>query len=131
MSYILEHVNYWVAILLMMAGLYVVIVSANLVKKLLGLGLFQVSVLLLYISLGYVRGGHAPILAGNITSYANPLPHVLMLTAIVVGVATLAVGLAIVARIREEYGTTEDDDIRAMDDENLPAKKTSRKKGSR
>jgi len=103
--------NYWVVIFLMMAGFYVVISRGNLVKKIVGLNIFQISVFLLYISMGKVDGGTAPILAEGITSYSNPLPHVLILTAIVVGVATTALGLALVVRINEAYGTIEDTEI--------------------
>ncbi len=107
--------NYWIAVVLMMAGFYVVISQGNLVKKLIGLALFQTSVFILYISLGKVAGGHAPIADAAITIYSNPLPHVLILTAIVVGVATTAVGLALVVRIHEAYGSVEEDVIQAAD----------------
>ena len=95
--------NYWVVIFLMMTGFYVVIASGNLVKKIIGLNLFQASVFILYISMGKVSGGAAPILRETIQTYSNPLPHVLILTAIVVGVATTALGLALVVRIKEAY----------------------------
>jgi len=109
--------NYWVAIFLMMTGFYVVISRGNLVKKIVGLNLFQISVFLLYISMSKVDGGTAPILAEGIKVYSNPLPHVLILTAIVVGVATTALGLAIVVRINEAYGTIEDTEINAIEKE--------------
>lgn len=114
---IATHFNYWVVILLMMIGLYVVISHGNLVKKLIGLNVFQVSVFMLYISFGKVHGGTAPILGEGITAYSHPLPHVLILTAIVVGVATLALGLALIVRIYEAYGTTEEDQALAKDRE--------------
>ena len=104
--------DYWIVIALMMAGLYVVISRRNLIKKMVGLGIFQASVFIFYIAMGKVEGGTAPIIAEGFTSYSNPLPHVLILTAIVVGVATLAVGLALIVRINEAYGTIEDDEIR-------------------
>jgi multicomponent Na+:H+ antiporter subunit C len=104
-------------IVLMMTGFYVVIARRNLVKKLIGLSVFQVSVFLLYITMGVVDGGTAPIVAEEYAVYSNPLPSVLILTAIVVGVATMAVGLALVVRIREEYGTIEEDEIQAQDTE--------------
>lgn len=149
-SLIFGHANYVIVVILMMIGLYVVFESGNLIKRLVGLGVFQTSVFLLYISLSKVAGGVPPILpskkkdkgaydgaatvdgadlssageaggyeaassyaeaAGEVAIYSNPLPHVLILTAIVVGVATLAVGLALVVRIREAYGTIEDDEI--------------------
>jgi len=107
--------NYWVVVFLMMAGFYVVISQGNLVKKLVGLSLFQTSVFIFYISMGKISGGAAPILVEGITTYSNPLPHVLILTAIVVGVATTAVGLALVIRIYEAYGTVEEDEIQKQD----------------
>ena len=108
--------NYWIVIFLMMTGFYVVIASGNLVKKIIGLNLFQASVFILYISAVKVSGGAAPILREGIETYSNPLPHVLILTAIVVGVATTALGLALVVRIREAYGTAEEADIHRQDE---------------
>ena len=116
MDTVLGLYNYWIAIFLMMTGFYVVIAHGNLVKKIVGLNIFQVSVFILYISMGQVQGGSAPILAAGVTSYSNPLPHVLILTAIVVGVATTALGLALVVRINEAYGTVEEDDIHSQDE---------------
>lgn len=107
--------NYWIAIVLMMTGFFIVISRGNLVKKIVGLNIFQTSVFILYISFGKVSGGTAPILDERFTTYANPLPHVLILTAIVVGVATSALGLALVVRIREAYGTVEEDEIQEQD----------------
>ena len=109
--------NYWIVIFLMMAGFYVVIARGNLIKKLVGLNVFQASVFVLYISMGKVTGGTAPIIAEGFTTYSNPLPHVLILTAIVVGVATTALGLALVVRIRKEYDTIEEDEIHQMDED--------------
>ena len=108
--------NYWIVILLMMMGFYVVIASGHLVKKLIGLTLFQASVFILYISMGTVEGGAAPILRNGVSVFSNPLPHVLILTAIVVGVATTALGLALVVRIKEAYGSVEEEDIHRQDD---------------
>lgn len=107
----LSHYNQYITVFLMVVGLYVVIARGNMVKKLVGLSMFQTSVYLLYISAGKIEGGTAPILDPNFTVYAHPLPHVLILTAIVVGVATLALGLALVVRINEAYGTIEEDEI--------------------
>lgn len=107
--------NYWLVVFLMMTGFYVVIAQGNLVKKVVGLMLFQTSVFIFYISIGKVDDGHVPILEQSVSVYSNPLPHVLILTAIVVGVATAAVGLALVVRIREAYGSVEEDDIHAQD----------------
>lgn len=156
LEFILERGNYWAIIGLMMIGLYISFAATNLIKRLIGLGLFQTSIILFYVSLSRIDGGTAPILFGKDYGkgkshdtagdhgaevadhgtdaahgaydaahgyggeglenvYSNPLPHVLMLTAIVVGVATLAVGLAIIVRIREAYGTVETDEIREMD----------------
>jgi len=99
----------------MMLGLYITISRGNLIKKIVGLNIFQVSVFLLYISLSTVEGGAAPIITEGVTLYSNPLPHVLILTAIVVGVATTALGLALVVRIKEAYGTIEEDEIHQQD----------------
>jgi multicomponent Na+:H+ antiporter subunit C len=107
--------NYLLAIFLMMTGFYVVISHGNLIKKVIGLGVFQTSVFILYISMGKVTGGVAPILGDTVQTYSNPVPHVLMLTAIVVGVATTSVGLALVVRINEAYGSIEEDEIQAQD----------------
>ncbi len=112
---ILGHYNYWIVIFLMMVGFYIVISHGNLVKKIVGLNIFQASVFILYISMGKIHGGTAPIVAEGVSRYSNPLPHVLILTAIVVGVATTALGLALVVRINEAYGTVEEDEIHAKD----------------
>lgn len=114
---IFAHYNYDVAIVLAMIGMYTMISRTNLVKKVVGLNIFQVSVFILFISIGVVDGGTVPVLAEGYTTYSNPLPHVLILTAIVVGVATTAVALALVVRIRETYGTVEEDQVHAKDDE--------------
>src|SRR5690606_36327470 len=108
---LLAHFSHVVAVFLMVAGLYVVMARGNLIKKLVGLTVFQTSVYLLYIAPGKLIGGTAPILAPQYGLYSNPLPHVLILTAIVVGVATLALGLALAVRIREAYGSIEEDEI--------------------
>ncbi len=107
----LDYYNYWVTIALIMIGLYGIINARNLVKKLIGMAMLQASVLLFYISMGMVKGGRMPILQEGEILYVNPLPHVLMLTAIVVGIATQAVGLAITVRIKERYGTIEEDEM--------------------
>jgi multicomponent Na+:H+ antiporter subunit C len=110
--------TYVVTYLLMTAGLFIVIARGNLIKKLIGLGIFQTSVYLLYIGPAKLLAGTAPILASGYSVYSNPLPHVLILTAIVVGVATLALGLALVVRIREAYGSIEEDEVLAEDQAN-------------
>lgn len=146
LEFILERANYWAIIGLMMIGLYITFASGNLIKRLVGLSLFQTSVCLFYVTLGKVAGGTAPILYGEdavghgaeaahhatevagghalgnasapvelVHTYSNVLPHVLMLTAIVVGVATLSVGLALIVRIREAYGSIESDEVREID----------------
>ena len=113
---VLGYYNYWIVIILAMAGMYIVIARGNLVKKLVGLNVFQAAVFLLYISMGKIIGGTAPIAEPGFTVYSNPLPHVLILTAIVVGVATTALGLAIVVRINEAYGTIEEDELDERDE---------------
>lgn len=151
LEFLLERANYWVVIVLMMLGLYITFASQNLIKRMVGLGLFQTTICLFYVTLGKISGGTAPILFGDdaiehhgaahevegshaaldavlaaggdqagrvahlVNTYSNPLPHVLMLTAIVVGVATLSVGLALVVRIREAYGTIENDEVNDID----------------
>ena len=112
-----ERYNYLIMIFLMVSGLYVVIAHGNMIKKLVGLSLFQTSVYLLYISPGKIIGATPPIIDPAYKVYSNPLPHVLILTAIVVGVATLALGLALVVRIHEAYGTIEEDEIFSKDGE--------------
>ena len=127
--------NYLVVVVLMMAGFYVVIAQGNLIKKLVGLGLFQASVFILYITMGNLSGGRAPVVVEGVTAYSSPLPHVLILTAIVVGVATTAVGLALAVRIHEAYDSVEEDQIHAEDiaaDEALmDAETTGREDGRR
>lgn len=109
------HFSYWITVFLMVAGMYILVARGNLLKKLIGLAILQTSVYLLYIAPGKLIGGTAPIVAEGFAVYSNPLPHVLILTAIVVGVATLALGLALVVRIREAYGSIEEDEILARD----------------
>ena len=111
----LSHVNYWAAIVLAMIGLYAIIAPSNLIKKLIGLGIFQSAIFLIYITAGKVEGGTAPIIDAAHTVYSNPLPHVLILTAIVVAVSTLAVGLALTVAIKLDYGTVEEDEIDEQD----------------
>lgn len=108
--------NYWVFAILLVIGLYTAVAKGNLVKKLLGLSLFQAAVFLFYISMDKVEGGTAPILRDNAdTLYSNPLPQVLILTAIVVGISTLSLALAVVIRINETYGTIEEDEIAGVE----------------
>lgn len=114
---VVAHYNQWITVFLMVSGLYIVIARGNMVKKLVGLSLFQTSVYLLYISAGKILSGTAPIIDPHFTVYSHPLPHVLILTAIVVGIATMAVGLALVVRINEAYGTIEEDEIFKRDDD--------------
>ncbi len=119
-TFVIGHLNYWLFIILMMTGLYIVVAKGNLVKKIVGLNIFQTAVFMLYISVGKVKGGTAPIFPVDMNIdpdvlYSNPLPHVLILTAIVVGVATTSLGLALAVRIREEYGTIEEDSIQKID----------------
>jgi multicomponent Na+:H+ antiporter subunit C len=119
-EFILGHLNYWLFICLMMIGLYVVIARGNLIQKMVGLNIFQTSVFMFYISIGKVSSGTAPIFPidmkiDNNTVYSNPIPHVLILTAIVVGIATTSLGLALIVRIRESYNSIEEEDILNID----------------
>jgi multicomponent Na+:H+ antiporter subunit C len=107
--------NYWLFIFLMMCGFYLLLSARNLVKKIIGLNLFQTSVFVFYISTGKVRGGAVPIDVAGVDVYSNPLPHVLILTAIVVGVSGTALGLALILRIKDTYGTIEEDEIYVKD----------------
>jgi len=115
MSELLGHYNYWIVIILMMTGFYTVIARPNLIKKIIGLFIFQTSVFILFISMAKISGGTAPIIEEGISVYSNPLPHVLILTAIVVGVSTTALGLTLVVRIKSAYGTIEEDEIHDQD----------------
>jgi len=119
-DFIVGHLNYWLFIALMMTGRYIVVARGNLVKKIVGLNIFQTSVFMFYISIGKVTGGTAPIYPVDSQGqmqvdpsiiYSNPLPHVLILTAIVVGIATTSLALALIIRIREEYDTIEEEEI--------------------
>lgn len=135
--------NYWVVVFLMMVGFYMIIARHNFIKKVIGVNIFQIAVILMYITMGKIHGGTAPIVKSEIaqhfahhdshessssddskadahpfvdtTVYSHPLPSVLMLTAIVVGVGTTAVALSLIVRIREDYGTIEEDEVLAMD----------------
>lgn len=107
--------NYWIVIVLMMMGFYIVISQHNLIKKIIGLNVFQVSVFVFYISMGKVKGATAPVLLDSYELYSNPLPHVLILTAIVVGVSTSALALALTVRIKDAFGTIEEDEIDAIE----------------
>jgi multicomponent Na+:H+ antiporter subunit C len=119
-DFIFGHLNYWLFTVMMMTGLYIVVAKGNLVKKIVGLNIFQSAVFMFYISIGKVTGGTAPIFPVDMkidpeTVYTNPLPHVLILTAIVVGIATTSLGLALIVRIRESYGTIEEDEILSLE----------------
>jgi len=115
LAFLIDHANYWAAVILLLIGLYIVITRGNLIKKIIGLNIFQSGVFLLYISMGYVVGGTAPIVREGTETYSNPLPHVLILTAIVVAVATSSLALALIVRIKEDYGTVEEDEIIELD----------------
>jgi multicomponent Na+:H+ antiporter subunit C len=119
MTMILGLYNYWIVIVLMMIGFYIIIAHGHLIKKIVGLNIFQTSVFIFYISVGKVEGATAPIWQEGIILYSNPLPHVLILTAIVVGIATTALGLALIIRIKEAYGSVDEDDIQAMDNQDM------------
>ena len=120
LSAVIANTNFWTYIILMMIGLYAMIAKNNLVKKIVGMSIFQTAVILFYVSIGCKKGATIPILqhghghghtAFHAADYINPLPHVLMLTAIVVGVATLGVALALAVKVYREYGTLEEDEI--------------------
>jgi len=111
MEFILAKYNYWIYIAIMMIGFYAMIAGNNLIKKVIGMNIFQTAVFLFYISIGKVQGGTAPIIWEGATRYDNPLPHVLILTAIVVSVSTTAVAFAIIAGIYRKFGTIEEDKI--------------------
>jgi len=110
--------NYWVAMILMMIGLFLIIAKTNMVKKVIGLNIFQVAVFIFYISMSKVEAGTAPILDDAFEVYSNPLPHVLILTAIVVGVATTAVALALLVRIKESFGTVDEIELKQYLEQN-------------
>jgi multicomponent Na+:H+ antiporter subunit C len=117
-EFILGKFNYWIYILLIIVGLYGMMAKNNLMKKLIGMNIFQWAIILFYISIGAKRGGTIPIIATTsptdvirAADYINPLPHVLMLTAIVVGVATTGIALTLLIIIYQRYGTLEEDRI--------------------
>ena len=125
LEFFVEHANYFIYIFLMMIGFYAMMAKKNLVKKIIGMNIFQTAIILFYVSIGAKRGATLPIIehghgqsvhAVHAVDYINPLPHVLMLTAIVVGVATTAVALSLIIRINEAYGTIEDEEIQALQD---------------
>ena len=105
--------------ILMMSGLYILIAHGNLVKKVIGLTIFQTSVFILYISMANIVGATAPVIIDRVNSeeviFSNPLPHVMILTAIVVGISTTALALALIIRIKRAYNTIEEDEIHDMD----------------
>ena len=115
MVQVLAKYNYWVSVALMLIGFYGIFAKDNLIKKVIGLCIFQTAIFLYFISLGAVKGGTAPIVSEEIIRkgyvYANPLPHVLILTAIVVSVATAAVALSLIIRMHDEYGSIEEREI--------------------
>lgn len=116
MDVLFTYFNYGAVIIIMMIGLYIVISHNNLMKKVAGLNIFQTAVFLVYISMGLMAGGTVPIVAEGFDAYSNPLPHVLMLTAIVVGVATTALAFALIVRIKEAYDTLEEDELNELDE---------------
>ena len=119
-SLIIAKYNFWAVIVLLLIGLYAMIVKQNLIKKIIGMNIFQTAIILFYVSIGSKKGATIPIIvhghgdaahAVHAVAYINPLPHVLMLTAIVVSVATLGVALALSMKIYSQYGTLEEDEI--------------------
>ncbi|MDY6967116.1 MAG: cation:proton antiporter subunit C [Spirochaetota bacterium] len=119
MEFIVSKFNYWIYIFMILVGLYGMMVKRNLMKKIIGMNIFQWSVILFYISVAAKKNATVPVLGGhgiahdviNAIDYVNPLPHVLMLTAIVVGVATTGIALALLIKIYNRYGTIEEDEI--------------------
>ncbi|MDH4321322.1 MAG: cation:proton antiporter subunit C [Desulfobulbaceae bacterium] len=120
MEMLLAKYNYWIYVTLMMIGIYAMIAKCNLMKKIIGMSIFQTAIIVFYVSIGAKKGATIPIIAHGhgvaheavrVADYVNPLPHVLMLTAIVVGVGTLGVALAIAMSIHEKYGSLEEDEI--------------------
>ena len=117
---LVSRINYWVYIVLMMIGLYGIIVKKNIMKKIVGLSILQTAVILFFVSIGAKRNATIPIIAAADASghtavsalyFINPLPHVLMLTAIVVAVATLGVALSLIIKVYRQYNTLEEDEI--------------------
>lgn len=122
MDMLIAKYNYWIYIILMMTGLYAMVAKNNLIKKIIGMGIFQTAIIVFYVSIGakinatipiieHGHGSHPTTDAINVANYVNPLPHVLMLTAIVVSVGTLGVALAITQKIYNRYKTLEEDEI--------------------
>lgn len=112
---LLSYLNYFLAILILSTGIYIVLSKNNLIKKLVGLSIFQTSVYLIFVAPGKIVGGTPPIINNSFSIYSSPVPHVLILTAIVVGVATFALGLAITIKIKERYGSIEEDEIEKIE----------------
>ena len=117
---VISKANYWMCIALMMVGLYAMVTKKNLVKKIIGMNIFQTAVILFFISIGAKKDATIPIIRHAVDTsdhliraadYINPLPHVLMLTAIVVAVSTLGVALALAIKVFQEYGTLDEDEI--------------------
>ncbi len=129
-EFILAKYNYWIYIVLMMIGFYAIIVKENLIKKIIGINIFQTAVFLFYISIAKVKGGTAPIIWEKAGPYDNPLPHVLILTGIVVSVSTTAVALALIIKIYKAYGSIEEDKILEMKEETVPLSIKGSKKNS-
>ena len=120
LAFIIAKYNYWAALILLLIGLYAMIGKNNLLKKVIGMSIFQSAIILFYVSIGEKRGATIPIMEHghghveqviDVAAYANPLPHVLMLTAIVVGVSTLGVALAVIQKIYRVHGTIEEDEV--------------------
>lgn len=120
MDIIIAKYNYWIYALLLMIGMYAMIAKNNLIKKIIGMSIFQTAIIVFYVSIGAKKAATIPIIAHghghaetaiDAMHYVNPLPHVLMLTAIVVSVGTLGVALAICLGIHRRYGTLEEDEI--------------------
>ncbi len=118
----MQNLVYFFAVIILTSGLFIMLTSDNYIRKIIGLGIFQSSVLVFYIALGKTKNGIVPIdICTNNTNcthiFSSPLPHVLMLTAIVVGFATMSVGLALIYQIHKEYGTVLESEIEQAGEE--------------
>jgi multicomponent Na+:H+ antiporter subunit C len=117
----MNNLVYFLAIIIFTSGLFIMLTSSNYLRKIIGLGVLQGSVLIFYIAFGKVQGGAPPILSDRIITYSNPLPHVLMLTAIVVGFATMSVGLALIYRIHKQFKTIDESEIDLKEGDDEPS----------
>ena len=116
-STLLNNMHYFAAMLLFLIGFHTMLTHSNLIKKIIGMNIMETSVFLFFISIGYIRGGNAPIIDPSVSGYINPLPSALILTGIVVGVSLTAFALAMTVKLYEYYGTVDTDEILRLRDE--------------